>query len=165
MNENQISWHDPGGLGDELQLLTAELQLVLSYLECQGVMLSVVTVNDMEIQELNRQWRDKDKPTDVLSFPQILSPDELIPGSVLGDIVVSVDTAKRQADERGHSMFEEMRILLIHGICHLFGHTHGEQDDAQMMSRLENKLLRVMSGADDSSPVGLVERARGSVDV
>lgn len=70
-----------------------------------------------------------DKPTDVLSFP-LMEPDDrgkfFMPGgrAVLGDVIISVDTARRQADERGHSLQREVQILLVHGILHLLGHDH-----------------------------------------
>ena len=75
---------------------------------------------DLEIHALNRQYRRKDKPTDVLSFPLA---DELQP-FLLGDVVISLETAARQAQRRGYALHEEIQALLIHGILHLLGYDH-----------------------------------------
>ena len=108
--------------------------------------LSIVLTDDPTIHELNRTWRHKDKPTDVLSFSQI--EGELIAGDdvVLGDVIISTDTAQRQADERGHSLDEELCRLLVHGTLHLLGHDHvhgGAQ--ARRMKKEESRLLALLS--------------------
>lgn len=84
---------------------------------------------------LNNEWRDKDKPTDVLSFPM---DDEVM----LGDIVVSVETAARQAAERGYGVRDEVRVLLVHGLLHLLGYDHdlSEEDHAEH-AEAEQKLM------------------------
>lgn len=81
--------------------------------------LSVVLCSDDEIQTINSKWRGVDKPTDVLSFPQD-DPD----GVVLGDVIISVNTAQRQADDANISFLDEIRILLVHGLLHLLGYDH-----------------------------------------
>ena len=92
------------------------------------VELSVVLVSDAQIRRLNKLYRNKDKPTDVLSFPI----GEKVEGwLILGDIVISVDTAKRQAQELGYSLEEELKRLLVHGLVHLLGYDHelgGEEE-------------------------------------
>jgi rRNA maturation RNase YbeY len=111
-------------------------------------------VDDAAIRKLNKKWRNKDKATDVLSFP-LLSVQELKlapshPGAlVLGDIVISVPTAKRQAAERGHRLSVELEILLVHGLLHLLGYDHEHSPrEAARMRRLEVKLLgRSMIGS------------------
>ncbi len=77
-------------------------------------------MTDQTIHELNSQYRNKDKPTDVLSFPLA---DDVYPW-LLGDVVISIDTAQRQARRRRHSLREEVLTLLIHGILHLLGYDH-----------------------------------------
>ena len=101
---------------------------------------------------MNRDWRGKNKPTDVLSFPQ-QSLKELRALSLaskkgskdpwgLGDIVISLDRSKAQAKERGHSHREELEILLAHGLLHLLGFDHEEsRAEALKMRRMERKLL------------------------
>lgn len=98
-------------------------------------------MRDSEIQTLNRQYRGKNQPTDVLSFPLA---DELQP-SLLGDVVISVETAARQAQRRGHSLREELQTLLIHGILHLLGYDHEvSRSEAVRMQRKEREVKAVL---------------------
>jgi probable rRNA maturation factor len=96
--------------------------------------LSILITDDAEIRSLNSAYRDLDMSTDVLSFSQL--EGEEVPGGneLLGDIVISLDTAVRQAGEIGHSVAEEMRRLLVHGVFHLLGYDHerGEEEAARM---------------------------------
>ncbi len=99
--------------------------------------------DDTGIAALNRTWRGKNKPTDVLSFSQV--EGEGAPASALGDVVISVETAARQARRAGTSLDQEMRRLLVHGVLHLLGHDHvhgGRQ--AQKMKAAEERLLRAL---------------------
>jgi probable rRNA maturation factor len=94
-------------------------------------------VPDPTIQALNRQYRGKDKPTDVLSFPLA---DELQP-FLLGEVVISTETAARQAERHGHTLREELQILLIHGILHLLGYDHEvSRGEAARMRRKEREV-------------------------
>ncbi|MEO0812725.1 MAG: rRNA maturation RNase YbeY [Myxococcota bacterium] len=119
---------------------------LLDALDEQGSELSVVLTDDLSIRALNREHRNKDKATDVLSFSQIEGP--VFPGEsrVLGDVVISMETAARQAREIGHSLEDEVRRLLIHGALHLLGHDHvngGPQ--ARKMKREEDRLERALA--------------------
>lgn len=96
--------------------------------------LAVRFVSDREMQRLNRQFRGKDRTTDVLSFPGGPSPE----GPQLGDLAVSVPAARRQAAERGHSTRQEIETLLIHGLLHCLGHDH--ETDQGEMAALEARL-------------------------
>ncbi len=98
--------------------------------------LAVRFVSEREMRRLNREFRGKDRPTDVLSFPG----EETVEGTHLGDIAVSVPTARRQALERGHSVERELAVLLLHGILHCLGYDH-ETDDGEM-KELETRLRR-----------------------
>ena len=91
----------------------------------------LILTDDKEIQELNKTYRNKDKPTDVLSFPL-----EDLPGMPLGSIIISVDTAKRGAQEFGHSIDDEITLLFIHGLLHLLGYDH-EVDNGEMRAKEE----------------------------
>lgn len=103
---------------------------------CGGGELSLVLTTDRRIRKLNRDYRGKDKATDVLSFPQ----DPAL--GLLGDVVVSLDTARRQAKERGLSLSDELVRLLVHGVCHLRGFDHETGPaDARRMAREETRLL------------------------
>jgi probable rRNA maturation factor len=105
---------------------------------------SVAVVADALVHDLNRRYRGKDSSTDVLSFPA----DE--PGE-LGDVVIALGVARRQARRAGHSLPTEFRVLALHGLLHLLGYDH-ERDDGQMR-RLEQRLRRA-GGLRE----GLIER-------
>jgi probable rRNA maturation factor len=97
----------------------------------------VLVTGDVQMRRLNRGWRNQDLSTDVLSFPD---GDRLPSGRVLlGQIVVSLDAARRQADELGHSELRELEELVLHGTIHLLGYDH-ERDQGEM-DELELKLL------------------------
>lgn len=97
--------------------------------------LSILVVDDPSIRRLNRDWRGKDSATDVLSFEQDRKR------GLLGDVVISLDTARRQASERGRPLSDELARLLAHGLLHLLGHDHLKPDEAKRMARAEVKLL------------------------
>ena len=108
--------------------------------------LSIAVVSDRRIRALNRQFRGKDAVTDVLSFP---SGER----GFLGDIVVASGVAKRQAKDAGHSVQTELKVLVLHGLLHLMGYDHENDDGA--MARVEGR-LRKKAGLKE----GLIERAR-----
>ncbi|HKU67677.1 MAG TPA: rRNA maturation RNase YbeY [Candidatus Baltobacteraceae bacterium] len=104
--------------------------------------LSLSLVDDREIQQLNREHRGKDKPTDVLSFP-LYEPGEELPGEgerLLGDVVISVDTARRQAAGYDAPLQNELYRLLIHGILHVMGHDHEQPAERAAMEAEERRL-------------------------
>ena len=107
--------------------------------------LSIVLCDDAFIHPLNRDYRGKDRPTDVLSFAQREGEESDPDDPVLGDIVISVERAQAQADERGHSLETEMRVLLVHGILHLLGYDHEEDADAEEMEAEERRILSRLS--------------------
>ena len=108
--------------------------------------LSLAFVTDQTIHELNRQYRHKDRPTDVLSFPLA---DERCP-TLLGDVVISIDTARRQARQRKRAFADELRALLIHGILHLLGYDHEvSEGEAVRMRRKERELKAVLQQSGD----------------
>ncbi|WP_224370849.1 rRNA maturation RNase YbeY [Hyalangium versicolor] len=113
----------------------------LERLELHGCELSLSLVGDRAIRRLNRTWRKKDKATDVLSFPAGDLPRGTPGPRQLGDVVISLDTAKRQAKEYGRTLEAEMSRYLAHGILHLLGHDHEKPSEARKMAALEEKLL------------------------
>lgn len=121
--------------------LREDARALLRHLGLGRAELSIVLCDDAFIQALNKQWRGKDAPTDVLSFP--MEEDDL-----LGDVVISLETAARDGTP--------VRVLLVHGLLHLLGYDHetGEEDAAAMRAK-ENELLAAL-GED---PSGLVDRA------
>ncbi|KAL0553111.1 hypothetical protein IC582_006998 [Cucumis melo] len=105
-----------------------------------SVELSVLLCNDDFIRKLNKEWRDEDHATDVLSMSQHV-PELKLPILMLGDIVISVETAARQAEERGHTLLDEIRILLVHGLLHLLGFDHEISEEAEEEMEKEEELL------------------------
>lgn len=93
---------------------------------------SVLLASDREIRRLNRKFRGKDRPTDVLSFPAAKN----LPENFSGDLAISLDTAARQGRQFGHTLQVELKILLLHGLLHLAGYDH-ESDAGEMAAREE----------------------------
>jgi probable rRNA maturation factor len=113
---------------------------ILTVLEQSRAELSVALVGDQEMRPLNAKYRKKNKTTDVLSFPA--DPAMHSKAALLGDVIISVEQARRQAKERNHSLKKELVTLLIHGILHLLGYDHERsQRQAKIMASLEQKLL------------------------
>ncbi len=102
---------------------------------------SLFLVGDREMRRINREWRGKDRPTDVISFP-------FGPGPFLGDIVISLETARRQA--RGWPLATELRRLLAHGMCHCQGYDHETVAAAARMAAAERRLLGHQGMVGDS---------------
>jgi probable rRNA maturation factor len=113
----------------------------LDVLDLDRVELSVLLTTDAGIRDLNRRWRRKDRPTDVLSFPA----GAPAPGSTgpwhLGDVILSLDTARRQARAHRRALSDELDLYLAHGLLHLLGHDHHRRADAERMAFLEARLL------------------------
>lgn len=117
--------------------------------------LSVVFINDAKMRDINFEFRKKDKPTDVLSFPQY-SPREIsgkarpkdVGGTYLGDLVISTETTLRQAKEFGVTVREELLRLIVHGVLHLCGYDHEKvpAKEAQRMRRRERAIRAAITG-------------------
>jgi probable rRNA maturation factor len=118
------------------------LQQLLSDAGKNSMIVSVVLTDDKAIQQLNTKWRDKNKATDVLSWP-LYEPCEVahITDGELGDVVISVETAVRQAHARGWELGEELALLLVHGTLHLMGHEDDTEDGSNQMRAIETSLL------------------------
>ncbi len=120
-------------------------KVVLECLKLEGKStdyeVSVTFVDDEEIRELNKEYRDVDKSTDVLSFP--LDENEFdIPGdTLLGDIVISAETAKRQSEEYKHSLEREIAYLTAHSMFHLMGYDHMNDAEKKVMRDKEKKVM------------------------
>ncbi len=117
--------------------------LALEMLGFQEAELSVLLVSDRRIQQLNRQYLDRNRPTDVLAFAQWEGGGEGIDPAWLGDVVISVETAKAQAEQESGGLNRELDLLLVHGTLHLIGfdHTRGAKE-ATAMRRKQTRLLR-----------------------
>lgn len=112
--------------------------------------LSIMIVDNSYIQELNFIYRSQNMPTDVLSFAMNeLSEDELefdVPGelNVLGDIVISLEQAASQCEEYGHSLERELGYLVVHGMLHLLGYDHENEEETQAMRTLEERIMQAV---------------------
>ncbi|MGD9808670.1 MAG: rRNA maturation RNase YbeY [Deferribacterales bacterium] len=106
--------------------------------------ISLLLTDDARIHELNKEYREKDKPTDVLSFPMAEDPFE--EGGMLGDIVISVETAKEQAKDADITLDREVSFLFIHGLLHLMGldHETSTEDEEEMFDLQENILRNLL---------------------
>jgi probable rRNA maturation factor len=102
-----------------------------------GAELSLSFTNDLRMRELNREWREIDRSTDVLSFPQGGGPDF----TLLGDIVISIDTAKRHSIKYGNTLHDEIKKLIVHGTLHLLGYDHKKKRDKEVMREKESRLM------------------------
>ena len=119
---------------------------MLRCLDLSRAELSIAITNDREIRELNKVFRHRDRATDVLAFAMReeplatwrAAPAEVLAGELLGDVVVSVETARRQANQRRRPLDAEMRMLLAHGLLHLIGYDHqSDAEEAKMTAETE----------------------------
>ncbi len=122
--------------------LVDDAERLLQALSLQQTELSLLVCDDDVMRRLNRDYRGQDRPTDVLAFAmregEGADPDDLL----LGDLVICLPAAQRQARERGHSLQRELRVLLVHGLLHLLGHDH--QDDTQETA-MESEAARLLA--------------------
>jgi probable rRNA maturation factor len=128
----------------ELPLLKQRAGAILRMLEQAKSELSIALVGDREIRELNRSYRKRDRATDVLSFSLVDGEWAGFRGELLGDVVISVETAARQARSRHRSLNEETARLLIHGVLHLLGHDHELPGERRRMRAEERRLSAVL---------------------
>ena len=124
----------------------------------RDVEISLSYVDEGEMHDLNRQWRDIDRTTDVLSFECDSAFDEDIPLDEvleLGDIILAPEVIARQAPGFGNAPADECRLMLVHGLLHLLGYDHIEDDEAEEMEAREDALLRELAvqRGDDPSKV------------
>jgi len=116
----------------------------------KGSEVSLLLTNDKEIQNLNKIFRKFDSPTDVLAFSMSegsnsFSLPQEIGEYLLGDIIISIETAKKQAKLLGHSLEQELTVLLIHGLLHLLEYDHIEREDSEKMKVEEARILKIVN--------------------
>jgi probable rRNA maturation factor len=124
----------------DLNSLRQAAEKVLRILGLPQAELSITLVNDKQIRLLNREYRNINKPTDVLAFPMQEGEFKGLNPNLLGDIVISLETASKQALSIGHSLTKELDQLLIHGILHLLNYDH-----SRTMVRKEQELLQLVA--------------------
>jgi len=114
---------------------------MLAHLRLRAVELSIALVDDATIRTLNRSFRHKDKPTDVLAFPLEEVPRGAAPeGGLLGDVIISIETARAQARRNRRPLLAEMTMLLAHGLLHLIGYDHRTDAEEQEMTARTREL-------------------------
>ena len=122
----------------------------LSFFDIPGGHLTLAFTDDDHIQELNKEFAGVDHPTDVLSFPD--GDTDLETGEIYyGDVVISIPYAERQAKEAGHPLRSELTLLIIHGILHLLGFNHEEEDERRKMWSVQDEILTQL-GSEIASP-------------
>ena len=130
------------------RLLRSRASRVLRALGHARSELSVALVDDERMRELNASYRGKDRPTDVLSFSMLEGEGAEHRGRLLGDVVIGVEAAARQARQRRRGLDDEVARLLIHGTLHLLGHDHEQEEEARAMRAEERRLVRLLEAAD-----------------
>lgn len=126
------------------QILQKKIDGMLAFAD--GIV-GVILVDDTEMQHINHSHRGYDKPTDVVALSYIESdvhPDEFPTGfEMAGEIFISLDTAKRQAEEKGHSLATEMEVLFVHGFLHVFGFDHQDDIQEEEMEKLAQQIMQL----------------------
>lgn len=110
--------------------------------------LSILLTDDSEMRKLNAGWRAKDKPTNVLSFPAENAVDPAKPPAYLGDVALGLATCKREAREQKKTLADHVTHLVVHGVLHLIGYDHMDDEQAEAMEPLETEILAGMGIAD-----------------
>lgn len=146
-----ISVQDPEweAMGDVKDIIYTAAQTALTaaliprFAENRDLEVSVVLANDDLVQTLNREYREKDKPTNVLTFASLDDEEGLPVEGILnlGDIILSYQTLDREAQEQGKFLLDHVKHLTVHGILHLLGYDHETEDDATDMETLEIRIL------------------------
>lgn len=140
-------WADEGALR-ALAAPAAEALFALPYLRGSRSELSLVFTDNAAIRRLNAAWRGKDKATNVLSFPAFaLQPGEK-PQALLGDVVLAYETVKAEAEAEHKALDHHISHLILHGMLHLLGYDHENDEEAEIMENLERQILSRL-GIDD----------------
>ena len=126
----------------EKEKLNEYIKYVVKKLELEKCEFNIIFVNNERIHEINREYRDVDRETDVISFAMEDEMDvEYHDFRLLGDIYISIDKCYSQANDYGHSRLREICFLATHGILHLLGYDHMNEEDEKKMFKLQNELL------------------------
>lgn len=153
---NEIEIRNPSGYAVDSQRLQQAIATTLAHQDQTTSALTVLLTGDDEVQRLNAQYRDVDAPTDVLSFPAgPLPPGVAADAPYLGDLILAVPYATRQANRLGHELRDSLALLVIHGTLHLLGYTHDTLSNRRTMWAAQEAILEQLQ--IDSSIVPTLE--------
>jgi probable rRNA maturation factor len=125
-----------------LEKIEQTARVILGELDCPEGEISILIVDDPQIEKLNRKYLNRNGPTDVIAFPMREGEFRHISPQLLGDVVISTDTAAKEARNSGVSMEQRLNELLVHGILHLFGYDHEKSaQEARKMAKMSQQLL------------------------
>ena len=129
----------------DVEIIERAVSLTLLAHKADDYEVSILLTDDGFIAKLNHEYRSIESPTDVLAFPMLVNDDSNLVGStLLGDVVVSLETAERQAKTEMHSLEDEVAFLTVHGVLHLLGYDHDTSKDANQMFKMQNEILHQM---------------------
>lgn len=127
---------------EELETIEKLLNYAIEYEKLDKVEFSIIIVDNNKIHEINKEFRGIDRPTDVITFALEDNEDfPIMETRILGDIYISLDKAKGQAIEYGHSFLRELSFLTIHGFLHLLGYDHMKEDEEKIMFSKQEEIL------------------------
>lgn len=141
MNELEV-FNETNEKLKEIDELSKLFPFLANYFNLENIIANVIIVDNNKIHEINKEYRNIDRETDVISFA--LEDDKTIndsPIRVLGDIYISIDKAKEQAQEYNHSLKRELCFLMTHGFLHLLGYDHMTKEDEEIMFPMQEKIL------------------------
>ena len=128
----------------ELKEIEKLMDYACKYMKLDNVTFNIIIVDNEEIHRINKEYRGIDRPTDVISFALEDEKDMMLSkevGRILGDIYISIDKCRSQAEEYGHSFLRELAFLSVHGFLHLQGYDHMEPEDEKVMFGLQDEIL------------------------
>ncbi|WP_454815685.1 rRNA maturation RNase YbeY [Labrys neptuniae] len=151
-------WQDPDAIEALITRAVVKSLDVAELAHAPGAELSIVLTDDASIRAINAEWRGKDKPTNVLSFPQAVG-DAIETAPMLGDIIFAHETIAREAEETSTSFADHLSHLTVHGLLHLFGHDHLTDAEAEVMEALEVRILAELGIANPYADAPLLREA------
>ncbi len=157
---------------DETRLIEAAFTVLTTHDAAPNSSITIVITDDQQVESLNRQFRDVDAPTDVLSFPADELPEELADAldepPYLGDLVIAFPYASAQAEREKHDLMDSLALLVVHGTLHLLGYDHETPEDKAEMWQVQAEALNALSiplsivPALEAAPHGDEDDNRGS---
>lgn len=127
---------------EDLKEIKKLTEFLVKYMNVKNAIFNVIFINNEEIRKINKEYRNIDRETDVISFALEDNADIVLENvRVLGDIYISIDKAKSQAIEYGHSLKRELCFLTTHGFLHLLGYDHMKKEDEEIMFGLQKEIL------------------------